>query len=145
MISRLLESGRWTACLLALCLAVLVVGCGGKKGMTITGKVTAGGKDVTAGTLIFAPIPSGQDQNPGAPSSTEVGSDGTYTAKAVVPGKVRVTYTPPGDKFPEGYTPKSSEPAPKSPFNGLAPKQPEIEVKAGNTKIDIELGPQTRK
>jgi len=113
--------------------------------MTITGKVTTGGKDVTGGSLIFAPIPKGSDQNPGAPSTANVGKDGTYTAKNVVPGKVRVTYSSPGDVFPEGYTPKPSEPAPRSPFNGLVPKQPEIELKSGDTKVDIELVPPTRK
>lgn len=122
---------------LAVCLMALT-GCGGAAGSKVTGKATAGGQAVTGGTLTFAPL-GGGEKDPGAPASAQIGADGSFTtATGMKAGKARVTYVPPTLSFPEGYTPKASEPAPVSPFTGMVPKEQEIEIKA-NTPVNVEL------
>src|SRR5579872_4948167 len=68
-----------------LCLPFLVLaGCSGS-GATISGKVTANGKEVTEGTIIISPVSSPGDTSPGKPALTPVQSDGSY-ALELVPG-----------------------------------------------------------
>jgi len=118
--------------------AVILAGCGGGENVaSVNGKVTAEGKAVTAGTLIFAPVPEGKS-NPGKPAVVEVKSDGTFSSKAVVVGKSTIVYNSPSPAYPEGYTPKPSEPAPVSPFSGLIPETKEVEVKS-DTTLEIKL------
>jgi len=136
--------GKALRCVVALSLVlsvVLLTGCGGGSKGVVSGKVTtkALGKDepVTGGTLTFAPVAQGG--NPGAPVSVEIKPEGTYSVSGVVPGKCKVIYVPPPATYPPGHTPKPSEPAPESRFKNLVPSQQEIEVKAGNNTIDIEM------
>jgi len=68
--------------------AVFVVGCGTKYPSTnLTGKVSVDGETLTEGSITFAPMESGF----GSGVRVFLNSDGTYTAKAVPTGKVRVT------------------------------------------------------
>lgn len=118
-------------------LSFLLSGCGAKTG-TVSGKVTAEGKSVTGGTLVFSPDAA----NPGPPATVQVGADGNFSSTAVVIGKNTVIYNAPPAQYPPGYTPKPSEPAPESPYVGLVPETKTVEVK-GNTPLEIKLVPAT--
>ncbi len=65
--------------------AILLVGCG-SAGITVKGKVTTGGEPVKGGTLTFAPVASGDSNNPGKPSSADVKPDGTFTSTGALHG-----------------------------------------------------------
>jgi hypothetical protein len=119
--------------------AAAISGC--KTKAEITGRVvTPEGQPVTAGTLVFSPVPKGDDDtNPGAPVPVQIQPDGSFKANVAVVGTMRVVYTPPGPDYPEGYTPAPSEPAPVSPFAGLSPMQNEVEVTKGENTLDIGM------
>jgi hypothetical protein len=109
----------------------------------VTGKVFHSGKPVEGGTLIFAPVPSGNDVNPGAPVAVPVKADGTFTSGSVLPGRNRVMYNPPPVTLPPGYQPQPSVPVPESPYANLAPRPNEVEVAVGGAPLEIELLPPT--
>lgn len=142
-------SGRWLPWVLCSALVVTVfTGCGesGPKTYPVTGTVTTGGKPVTGGSLTFAPIGVSGDQAI-QPSVTTVQSDGTYKLdKGTVPAKHRVLYVAPVIpwEMPEWDGKGKAPEAPKSEFDGLVPKESEVEITAGENKIDIELVPPTR-
>ena len=136
-----MRNGFW---LLVTCaLAAGFAGCGynsGDKG-SVNGKVVANGQPVTAGQLTFAPA-SG---TAGAPAIGSIESDGTFTLTTDKPGdgaaigKHTVTYAapPPEDPNWDGYG--TPPPMKKSPFDGMVPKEKEVEVKAGSNDITVEL------
>jgi hypothetical protein len=130
---------RFPFAMMGFALLGCVLGCNGGTTADLKGNVTYSGKPVTGGTLNFAPAGAADKNNAGAPVSAPVGADGTYKAQNVVAGKVMVTYVPPPDDYPPGYTPKPSEPPPPSPFKGLSAKTREAEIKAGAATLDIEL------
>lgn len=134
-------------CLMGASLLALV-GCGGST-QSVTGKVTSGGQPVTGGSVTFLPVGSGTAVGAdaakiGEPTSGEVSANGTYklgaggTQGAVV-GKHRVMYSAPTIELPPGKELKPGESPPQSPYAGLVPKTPEVEIKAGSNTIDIEL------
>lgn len=135
--------------LLALILPVLLVGCSTGGLAAVSGKVTYKGKPVPGGTLIFSPIASGEDQNPGKPAAATVQKDGAYTvgtsgtSDGARIGRHRVSYTPPPLDVPEEklHDPKFNPPP--SPYANLVPKTQEVEVKSGRNNIDIELVPKS--
>lgn len=144
-------------CLAGLGIAVGIVGCGsgGHGTAPVKGKVTYDGKPVTGGNLTFAPLGGGTQADVGKPASGDVQSDGSYTlttymqADGAVIGKHRVSYSAPTVETPEykdedfkvaeDGTTIPPEPPPAGPFEGLIPKQTEVEVKAGENQIDVEL------
>lgn len=107
------------------------VGCGGPSKAKVKGKVTYNGKPVDGGMISFNP-PEGE-----VPISVKIGSDGTYEAEAVV-GKNNVSYVAPQVEAGPEVTGPENAPKP-SPFEGLQPKTKEVEVKAGDQEINIEL------
>jgi hypothetical protein len=126
-----------TLLLAVVCLATLT-GCGGKTN-SVSGKVTHNGQPVTGGSITFLP------QGEGKPAAANVDASGNYkmtpsgdTGGAVV-GKHRVTYSAPVAELPAGTELKPGESPPKSPFDGLKPKEEVIDVTAGSNTIDIEL------
>jgi hypothetical protein len=131
---------------LTLTLVGLVVGCGGAGQGYVTGKVSFNGKPVTGGSLTFSPMAAAGEKEVGRPGTADVKADGTYQVgtnrpgDGVVAGKHKVTYSAPELPYPEGKEPKPGQLRPKSGFEYLAPKSPEVQVKSGTNTIDIELG-----
>jgi hypothetical protein len=124
----------------ALLLAPLVAGCSNRA--EVSGKVVYKGKAVTGGTVSFVPLGGESNKHPGKAGIGEVKSDGTYAiTEGVVLGKNKILYSAPIVELPPGKELKEGQVAPQSPFAGLAPKQPEVEIKSGSNTIDIELGP----
>lgn len=115
-------------------LALLATGCTG--GGSFGGKVTYQGKEVTGGTLTF--VPDSDERSPGKPISVEVGTDGTYHVSGAAARHLRVSYEAPVLPVPEGQELKPGESPPQSPFAGLVPKEPKIEVGSGGS-VDVEL------
>ncbi len=127
---------RMAAASAALTLLALAAGCGGKTSK-VYGKVHAGGKAVSGGILVFAPI--GEDKRPGPSVSIKVGADGTYESSKVVPGKASVTYTPPPDEWPKGVEPEASKAPPPSAWSGYVVKTREVNITPGSMSLDIEV------
>jgi hypothetical protein len=127
--------------LLFLLLAAGLCGCSGG-GATVTGKVTAEGQDVTGGTIVLSPIAGGDPSPPGKPGLTDLRPDGSYSI-SLEPGpnglarSFTVGFTPP---WPAGVTSKTKDVV--VPYQGLVPKQTEVEIKPGNNVINVELIPR---
>lgn len=130
--------------------SLMGAGCSGGDDPTtaaVSGKVTRGGQPVSGGTVMFSPRASADKKGPpGKPAAAEVGADGTFTLTTftkndgAVIGKHQVTYTPAPIEIDEKQHKEDSTP-PASPFAGLVPSKPEVEVKAGPNTIDIDLVP----
>jgi len=139
--------------MLSVCVMVSVViaGCGGGSGQKPTakvkGKVTFNGQPVTGGDITFSPVAAGKD--PGKSGSGTVGADGSYTLTTyqqndgAVIGNHRVSFIPPitATEPGAGHSEATAEAAAAEvlPFAGLVPKTAEVEVKAGDNSLDIEL------
>lgn len=126
-----------------LVLALLVAGCGPGNRAPVKGKVVFNGQPVTEGAILLAPI--GETGESGAPANGIVQLDGTFSlgtdkdADGAAIGRHRVYYTAPSPTGPawDGYGP---EPERKySRFQGLSPREAEVEVKAGSNELTIEL------
>jgi hypothetical protein len=133
--------------LLGLLTAVLI-GCGGGSEFDtapVHGKVTYQGKPVEGGSITLRPLATGDQSETGKPASGEVQADGSYALSTygdqdgAVVGRHQVLYTPPYIEPDRALKPGESAPA--SPWDGLVPKQQEIEIKAGDNAINIELAP----
>lgn len=130
--------------------SLMGAGCSGSDDPTtaaVSGKVTRGGQPVSGGTVMFSPRASADKKGPpGKPAAAEVGADGTFTLTTftkndgAVIGKHQVTYTPAPIEIDEKQHKEDSKPL-ASPFAGLVPSKPEVEVKAGPNTIDIDLVP----
>jgi len=124
-----------SACALTLCLA----GCGeeGAGTATVSGKVTANGEKVNAGTLMFSPVAGGV-QPVGAP----IKEDGTYTVSGAGAGKNKVSFA---WKTPDAPVVKPGEVGtglpPSSPYQGFKVKTADVELKGGANTVDVELAP----
>jgi hypothetical protein len=71
------------------CLGLLVLsGCSGSTGTTVTGSVTVNGEPLKAGAITFMPV-----QTKGGQSAGGEIVNGKYTARNVTPGQERVTVT----------------------------------------------------
>lgn len=131
--------------LAAICLLGLA-GCGGGEDFPttpISGKVTFDGQAVKGGSVMLTPAPGTEDKPAGKPATGTVGEDGTFTLSTygdndgAVIGKHSVSYTPPAGEVSE--SPSGHEQTPKSPYAGLKPKQPEVDIKEGMKELNIEL------
>ena len=124
----------------ALSLGSLVpLGCGpgGAATAPVKGKVLAEGQPVTGGTLILSPT----DGLVAAPADGDVQADGTFAiaGEGAAIGKHTVTYSAPPDEQAEWDGYGQEPPVKVSPYKGLVPKDPEVEVKADENDITIEL------
>ncbi|GAA4423955.1 hypothetical protein [Bremerella cremea] len=122
---------------------ISLVGCGPSGAFDtapVHGTVTFDGQPVTEGTIDFTPIAGGDSQMTGKPAAARINEDGTFSAgtygdsDGVVPGKKRVRYSAP---LPED-TRENANKAP-SPFTGLQIEPSEIDVQAGDNKIEFFL------
>jgi hypothetical protein len=126
--------------------AILCCGCGGGGEFPtapVSGTVTHDGKPVRGGSLTFAPV-TDSEQEAGKPASATVGDDAAYELSTygegdgAVIGKHRVSYSPPAaEAVAEADGGHAQQPA--SPYEGLTPKQSEVEITSGSNTIDIEL------
>jgi len=143
---------RWPRLALALAfLAPLAAGCGG--GLTpVSGKVTYQGKPVTGGSLVFSPIATAGEKEPGKSGSADIGSDGSFSVSTnkpgdgLRPGKYRVIFNspqlPPMELKPGESSATARDTRPPAPYMGLAPTPDEVEIKSGGGPLTIELGPK---
>lgn len=122
-------------------------GCTGKGGSEyqvapVKGKITYDGQAVKGGSIRFQPVTavSGKEGITGKPASGVVGDDGTFVLSTygkedgAVIGKHQLSYMP----MTVGSKSYDDKPAP-SPYAGLVPKTKEVEIKAGDNDISIEL------
>ena len=141
-----------------ICGAALLIGLSGCSGGEVTakvsGKVTHNGQPVTGGMLTFAPLGSGSGATTGGKgASGAIKSDGTYVLTTNTPGdgavigRHKVSFLPVAAAPAETASAepgKHDEAPPPSPFKGLIPRESEVEVKAGDNQINIELVPDPR-
>lgn len=124
---------------IVLVAALLLVGCGSSDKGNVTGTVTAAGQPVTGGSVSFAPVAGSVAS--GRVATGAVRSDGTFSLSTdtdndgALIGRHEVVYTPPS------VGGESADPAAKSPYHDLVPRQREVEVKAGANTFAIELVP----
>jgi hypothetical protein len=119
-------------------------GCGADASLApVSGTVTADGQPVQGGVVTFAPIQS--EGTGGKPAVGEVGTNGTFqlgtnaAGDGAAVGRHRVIYSAPTPDAAPAEEGKHAEAPPASPYEGLMPKEAEVEVKAGPNQIDIEL------
>ena len=128
----------------AAALAVGSAGCGsGQLGTApVSGKVSFNGAPVPGGTITFYPAGEGGDSRP---ASGAVNPDGTFSlttyepGDGAVPGKYKVGFSPPempAVEAPEGAHAAAPKP---SPFAGLRPMVPEVEVASGSNDFSVDL------
>jgi hypothetical protein len=131
---------------LALVVTLPLVGCGpaGAAKAPVKGKVVASGQPVTGGTLTFAPM----NVTNATPVVGEIQSDGTFVmttdrkGDGLAIGKHQVNYSAPLSEVTETES-GPDVPAKLSPFANLRVQQPEVEVKAGENDLTIELIPRS--
>lgn len=114
---------------------------GAAKGQ-VTGKVVFGGQSVTGGSLLFAPVEGVASE----PATGIIQPDGSFVVSTLAEGdgaaigKHLVTYNAPPRSGQENWDGYGTPPPEKiSPFEGLAPKEPHVEVKSGANDLTIEL------
>lgn len=121
------------AMVVVLALPLGLLGCGGRT--AVSGNVKSNGKPVDGGSLVFSPVGGS-----GKAATADVQTDGSFKlgtdkpGDGAVPGRYRVTYTPP--QVEPSTDPKKNPPPPK--WMGLQPKEEEVDVKGG-TSLEIEL------
>lgn len=132
----------------AVALVTLAVsGCGAAATpkAQVKGKVTVNGAPVKGGTILLAPLTAS-----GEAASGEVQSDGTFILSTLEPGDgapigmSRLSYKPPvtATEPPEDWdSSKGEPPREKSLYEGMIPKQSEIDVKRDSNEITVELVP----
>ncbi len=140
-----------------LCGMVIVtsaIGCGeGSDNLalgTVSGKVTHNGQPVNGGVVQFTPGPSTAAKGrAGKPGAGNVEADGTYklstygTNDGAVLGKHKVNYAPTIVPIDEKTHSENSKPV-VGPYDGLVPSKADVEVNAGDNKVDIELIPMPK-
>lgn len=110
-------------------------GCGGSDKGQVHGKVTFEGQPVTGGSVTFAPLAGS-----GHPATGRITPDGSFVLSTdanedgAMIGRHQVVYSAPSAL---SETPDPSVPA--SPYAGLVPRTPEVEVQAGKNQVTIEL------
>lgn len=113
-------------------------GCGSSDKGKVSGTVTAAGQPVSGGSVSFAPVAG---SSAGRVATGAVRSDGSFSLSTdadedgALIGRHEVVYTPPS------VGGESADPALKSPYHGLVPREREVEVKGGDNKFAIELIP----
>lgn len=153
---RVLELRNWRSWRTPVCLmslAIVAIGCGGgsddRATATVIGKVTSKGQPVTGGGLTFSPISADPKVPPGKSAAGAIQPDGTYKLSTykqddgAVVSKHKVTFSAAVIPIDEKTHSENSKP-PVSPYANLIPSKPEVEVKAGENTIEIELIPDPK-
>jgi hypothetical protein len=124
----------------ALTAVVLLLGCGASDKGKVSGKVTLAGQPVTGGSISFAPVADPAATAPRRVATGAVRSDGSFSLSTdtdedgALIGRHEIVYTPPS------VGGESADPtAAKSPYDGLVPSEPQVEVKGGDNTFTIEL------
>lgn len=115
-----------------LVLATCLVGCGGGGSASVTGKVTANGEKVTSGNINFSP-----SSGTGEMVTAVINADGTYTVSGATAGKNRVVFASASSTEPVTLQP--GEVAKPPAYSGFSVKTQEVDLKAGQNTVDIEL------
>jgi hypothetical protein len=135
------HSVRWVRsrnAAIALVAALLLVGCGASDKGKVSGTVKVAGQPVTGGSVSFAPVAG---SGSGRVATGAVRSDGSFSLSTdtdedgALIGRHDVVYTPPS------VGGESADPALKSPYHGLVPREGQVEVKGGVNTFAIELIP----
>ena len=133
---------------LAVPLFMLQVGCSsGDQFSTapVSGTVTSDGKPIPGGSVTFSPTATGTKDHAGKPASGTIQEDGTYTlttysdGDGAVIGKHTISFTPPATEVAAAPAGGHAAAPPPSPYAGMVPKQPEVEVIPGSNSMNIEL------
>jgi hypothetical protein len=132
---------------LAACACVaLICGCGGSSASKgrVTGKVVTNGQPVTGGALTFMPV----DSKSGAmPAMGKIKTDGTFVVTTdkegdgAAIGKHTISYSSPPVETPEWDGYGTPPPQPKIEYQGYVPKENQVEVKAGQNELTVEIVP----
>lgn len=143
-----MSTSRSLTLLLALTVPV-AVGCGGgsdqKKTTRVNGVVTFNGQPVKGGTVTFVPVAENGDNargNVGKPANGVVNDDGTYSLSTyadgdgAILGQHVVRYSPPA---PVSSPSAGHAPPTFSPYRGLVPSAPRMNVEKGQKSLDIQL------
>ena len=136
MFSRLAGISIWrrgVATIVAVTLAT-TIGCGDGNRASLSGKVTAEGAPVTEGTILIAPVGGGVK-----PVNVGVEPDGSFKAEGVAIGKNTISYTAPAAAYPEGFEAKPGDEPTRSKWEGYKTSTAEIDVKAGEQAVEIDL------
>lgn len=129
---------------------VAVSGCGGgvagkKPVAKVSGKVTFNGQPVTTGTITLLPTGAAKATEAGKAGICLIQSDGSFKASTygqfdgAIIGKHQVMYSPPSVETPVAPEGGHAQAPPPSPYDGLVASVTEVEVKAGDNSINIEL------
>jgi hypothetical protein len=124
----------------ALAAVALLLGCGSSDKGKVSGTVKYEGQPVTGGSISFAPVLDPAKSSAGRVATGAVRSDGGFTLSTdadedgALIGRHEVIYSPPA------VGGESADPAvAKSPYDGLVPREPQVEVKGGENSFAIEL------
>jgi hypothetical protein len=127
---------RW---FLALSFCFLLAGCGGPfKTASVSGRVTANGKPLANVAVLFQPIATADNKDPGPGSTGVTDSDGRYTltivgknSRGAVVGKHKVRIMRMGDNTDSA----DDQPKPVKPVSRRGKRETalEFEVPAGGT------------
>lgn len=148
----LMRSVPWLNCLPGLVVCALLAGtlggCSSSEYKTAParGKVTRDGQPVKGGSVMFRPTStdSAKGGAVGKSAAATVTDDGSFvlttyaSGDGAVVGKHQVSYSPPEMPF-DSEKAKPGDAPPPSPYAGLVPKAKEVEIKAGQNDITIEL------
>ncbi len=135
---------------MALLIGVAAVsGCGSGAGKSpvakVSGKVTFDGQAVTGGTISLFPTGAAKATEAGKAGICLIQSDGSFKASTygefdgAIIGKHQVMYSPPSVETPVVPEGGHAQAPPPSPYDGLVAKETQVEVKAGENSINIEL------
>lgn len=125
--------------------SALLMGCGGSDFSTadVSGTVTLNGQPVTGGTIMLTPIATGDSKLPGKGAAGRVQKDGSFVlttyeeGDGAIIGKHSLSYIPP--TATEGAANAKPGTVFKSPYSGVKPKKPEVEITSGDNTLTVEL------
>jgi hypothetical protein len=125
----------------AFVITLMVSGCGGDNLAEVAGKVTHNGEPIKGGTLLFSL--AGADTR-GRVATAAVQPDGSYLlmtgdSEGALIGTHTVNFTPPEQDLTEEQRTDPKYIAPPPLYLYLVPKESQVEIKAGENTVDIEL------
>jgi hypothetical protein len=142
-----MTSPRFRVSILAILFAS-ITGCGGRELAEVRGTVSANGRPVTGGTLVFSPIATSEEQPPGKSATGDIQPDGTFQLSTydlhdgAIVGRHRVRFIPPIED--EDKKVDSPSMTTTSSSRLTLPADYEVEIDTGrDNEISIELVPRS--